>query len=105
MTDEKSLFKTVTLSRTTVGNRVGVAPMTRISATSEGLATDQMVSYYTSFARGGFGLIITEGTYIDDKYSQTYFDQPGIVYDEQVERSEEHTSELQSRGHLVCRLL
>src|SRR5690625_963921 len=59
--------------------------MTRISATSEGLATDQMVSYYTSFARGGFGLIITEGTYIDDKYSQTYFDQPGIVYDEQVE--------------------
>src|SRR5690625_7967642 len=59
--------------------------MTRISATSEGLATDQMVSYYTSFARGGFGLIITEGTYIDDKYSQTYFDQPGIVYDEQIE--------------------
>src|SRR5690625_6260890 len=24
---------------------------------------------------------------------------------EEVERSEEHTSELQSRGHLVCRLL
>src|SRR5690625_7312245 len=24
---------------------------------------------------------------------------------EQVDRSEEHTSELQSRGHLVCRLL
>src|SRR5207253_11168307 len=24
---------------------------------------------------------------------------------DQVERSEEHTSELQSRGHLVCRLL
>src|SRR5437870_8494536 len=25
--------------------------------------------------------------------------------DERAERSEEHTSELQSRGHLVCRLL
>src|SRR5437870_9531596 len=25
--------------------------------------------------------------------------------DHRVERSEEHTSELQSRGHLVCRLL
>src|SRR5690625_2597663 len=25
--------------------------------------------------------------------------------DSQIERSEEHTSELQSRGHLVCRLL
>src|SRR5439155_11610603 len=32
-------------------------------------------------------------------------DEPG-VYDRHVEfRSEEHTSELQSRGHLVCRLL
>ncbi|WP_338653031.1 NADH:flavin oxidoreductase [Sporosarcina psychrophila] len=85
MTNTNTLFETVTLGRTTLENRVGVAPMTRISATSEGLATDQMVSYYTSFARGGFGLIITEGTYIDDKYSQTYFDQPGIVYDEQAQ--------------------
>jgi 2,4-dienoyl-CoA reductase-like NADH-dependent reductase (Old Yellow Enzyme family) len=85
MTDTKSLFETVTLGNTTLDNRVGVAPMTRISATSEGLVTDQMVLYYTSFARGGFGLIITEGTYIDDKYSQTYFDQPGIAYDEQAQ--------------------
>src|SRR5207253_3495474 len=36
-------------------------------------------------------------------------DSRAIVLDisevEEVERSEEHTSELQSRGHLVCRLL
>src|SRR5690625_5471283 len=31
--------------------------------------------------------------------AQTYFDKPITI------RSEEHTSELQSRGHLVCRLL
>src|SRR5256884_5045532 len=30
---------------------------------------------------------------------------PGRVHDERRERSEEHTSELQSRLHLVCRLL
>src|SRR3712207_7868013 len=28
-----------------------------------------------------------------------------LIYDEQPERSEEHTSELQSRQYLVCRLL
>src|SRR5690625_6992104 len=28
-----------------------------------------------------------------------------VVADRQMPRSEEHTSELQSRGHLVCRLL
>ncbi|MEH7387603.1 NADH:flavin oxidoreductase [Bacillus sp. JJ1521] len=85
MTDKKSLFDRVTLGNTSLENRVGVAPMTRISATSEGLATDQMVSYYTSFARGGFGFIITEGIYIDEKYSPGYIFQPGIVNDKQTE--------------------
>ncbi|WP_141136646.1 NADH:flavin oxidoreductase [Paenibacillus herberti] len=59
--------------------------MTRISATSEGLATDQMASYYASFARGGFGLIITEGAYTDELYSQGYFDQPGLANDAQAQ--------------------
>src|SRR5207253_10793075 len=31
-------------------------------------------------------------------------DSAGARITDQVERSEEHTSELQSRGHLVCRL-
>src|SRR5690625_6636831 len=32
-------------------------------------------------------------------------DRPHPVLTESAQRSEEHTSELQSRGHLVCRLL
>lgn len=83
MTDK--LFETVTVGNTALDNRVGVAPMTRISASSDGMITDQMVSYYKSFAEGGFGLVITEGTYIDDKYSQTYLDQGGIISDEQAQ--------------------
>ncbi|MEH7388797.1 NADH:flavin oxidoreductase [Bacillus sp. JJ1503] len=85
MTNTKTLFETVTLGNITVDNRVGVAPMTRISATSEGLVTDEMISYYTSFARGGFGFIITEGIYTDEKYSPGYLYQPGIVNEKQTE--------------------
>lgn len=85
MASTENLFETVTLGKTILNNRVGVAPMTRTSATEEGLVTNQMISYYTSFAQGGFGLILTEGTYIDDRYSQTYFKQPGIVYDKQAQ--------------------
>lgn len=80
-----TLFEPVTLGNTILINRVGVAPMTRISATAEGLTTKQMAAYYTSFARGGFGFIITEGLYTDDKHSPGYMDQPGIVSDEQME--------------------
>lgn len=85
VTNTKSLFETVTLGNITLDNRIGVAPMARISASFEGVATEQMVSYYTSFARGGFGLIITEGMYTDDKYSQGYFNKPGLLDGEQTQ--------------------
>lgn len=83
MTATESIFDTVILGKTVLDNCVGVAPMTRISATSDGLATDQMAAYYASFAQGGFGLIITEGLYTDGKHSPGYIYQPGIVNDEQ----------------------
>lgn len=85
MVSRKTLFEKVSIGNTTLANRAGVAPMTRISATSKGLATEQMVSYYRSFSRKGFGLIITEGLYTDDKYSPGYIYQPGIINDEQTE--------------------
>lgn len=98
VTNKDLLFETVTLGSTTLDNRVGVAPMTRTSATPEGLATDQMVSYYTSFARGGFGLIITEGIYPDDTYSQGYLNQPGIVFEEQVQAWKKVVSSVHQAG-------
>src|SRR2546422_2330012 len=39
-----------------------------------------------------------------DVREQVFFE-PGDEHDPELERSEEHTSELQSRLHLVCRLL
>ena len=53
--------------------------MTRLSATDGGLVTDRMVRYYEQFARGGWGLIETEGTYIDAEYSQCRVRQSGIA--------------------------
>lgn len=67
-----------------LANRLAVAPMTRVSATADGVPTQQMADYYAAFARGGFGLIITEGTYTDLQYSQGYLNQPGAVTDAQL---------------------
>ncbi len=61
-----------------LSNRLAVAPMTRISATPEGMPTEMMARYYARFARGGFGLVITEGIYTDQSYSQGYANQPGL---------------------------
>jgi 2,4-dienoyl-CoA reductase-like NADH-dependent reductase (Old Yellow Enzyme family) len=94
----KQLFQTINIGGTSLNNRVGLAPMTRTSATNEGLATDQMISYYTSFARGEFSLLITEGIYPDDKHSQGYFNQPGIVNDEQVQAWKKVTDSVHRAG-------
>lgn len=61
-----------------LANRLAVAPMTRVSATEDGHANETMVRYYERFARGGFGLVITEGIYTDQAFSQGYRFQPGL---------------------------
>ena len=53
--------------------------MTRLSATEDGRATAQMVAYYGTFAGGGWGLVETEATYIDDAHSQCRDRQPGLA--------------------------
>jgi 2,4-dienoyl-CoA reductase-like NADH-dependent reductase (Old Yellow Enzyme family) len=65
-------------------NRLAVAPMTRVSAEESGNATELMARYYERFAHGGFGLVITEGIYTDQKFSQGYPCQPGITDEEQA---------------------
>ncbi len=67
-----------------LANRAVVAPMTRISADVDGVPTAQMAEHYANFARGGFGLIITEGTHPDTTFSQGYRDQPGIATPAQI---------------------
>lgn len=101
-----SLFNPVKIGNEVLENRVGVAPMTRTSATPEGLATNQMAAYYSKFARGGFDLIITEGLYTDDKYSQGYLNQPGIFSDEQVSAWKKVTEAVhQEGGKIVAQLM
>ena len=75
----ETLFGSTSIGRVELSNRVALAPMTRVSATSDGVPTDRIGAYYRVFADGGFGLLITEGLYIDDQASQGYLFQPGIA--------------------------
>lgn len=73
-----SLFSPISLNRLSCKNRLAVAPMTRVTATEDGQATETMARYYERFARGGFGVVISEGTYPDQAFAQGYHNQPGI---------------------------
>ncbi|MEU5282322.1 NADH:flavin oxidoreductase [Streptomyces asoensis] len=85
----------------TLSNRLAVAPMTRVSAAPDGTPTGQMRDYYTEYARGGFGLIITEGTYTDDVYSQGYLNQPGIVSHDHIQAWKKITTTVHAAGSRI----
>ncbi|MEV6908549.1 NADH:flavin oxidoreductase [Amycolatopsis sp. NPDC051071] len=74
----------VALGALALRNRYAVAPMTRVSAQPDGTPTGEMADYYAEYARGGFGLVISEGTYTDTAASQGYLNQPGLAREEHV---------------------
>ncbi|HEU4948060.1 MAG TPA: NADH:flavin oxidoreductase [Kribbella sp.] len=87
-------------------NRLVVAPMTRTSATPDGVPTEAMAEYYADFAAGGFGLIISEGTHTDRAYSQGYLNQPGLVTGDHVDGWREVTGRVHAAGgRIIAQLM
>ena len=75
-----TLLSQIKLGPLTLRNRIAMAPLTRQMAEADGTPTDEMAAYYARRARGGLGLIITEGTYEQDAFqSRAYLSQPGIT--------------------------
>jgi len=76
---QAKLFEAFQIGPKILRNRMAVAPMTRVSGEEDGTVGRLMQDYYEKFAEGGFGLIVTEGLYTDEYYSQGYYKQPGIT--------------------------
>lgn len=100
------LFEALAIGRMALRNRMAVAPMTRVSATGGGCATEHMARYYGAFAEGGFGLVITEGIYTDKAYSQGYLHQSGLSDDVQRDAWSAVVDRVHQRGaRMVAQLM
>lgn len=95
---DSPLFAPVRINELHLANRLAVAPMTRISATPDGFVTNAMVRYYERFAKGGFALLITEGIYTDQAFSQCYENQPGLSDLAQAKAWREVTDSVHAAG-------
>ena len=100
-TDTSALFAPVVINGHTVRNRLSVAPMTRISATQDGRATDTMTHHHERFARAGFGALSTEGIYTDEAFSQGYAHQPGMVDEAQADAWQPVVRGIKTHGALA----
>lgn len=92
------LVQPTALGRLSLPNRLAVAPMTRVSASVDGLASARMQDYYAGFAEGGFGLVITEGLYTDQAFAQGYAYQPGMASGAQRDAWKPLVATVQQRG-------
>lgn len=79
-------------------NRFVVTPMSRVSATPDGVPTANMQTYYEAFALGGFSMIITEGIYTDAVAAQAYPLQPGLVTQAQQQAWKQITERVRQHG-------
>lgn len=80
------LFEPLAVSGLNLPNRIAMAPMTRrmVAEGDRGVPTPAMVGYYARRAEGGVGLIITEGTAIDDRHAFDTPTVPGIWSEDHV---------------------
>ncbi|MFD4029563.1 alkene reductase [Streptomyces sp. NPDC058637] len=90
-----SLFTSHRLGGLTLPNRVVMAPMTRIRATAEGLATPSMAAYYAQ--RATAGLIVSEGVQ-PSLIGQSSPGTPGLHTDEQVTSWQPVTEAVHANG-------
>ena len=96
-----ALFAPIVINGHAAKNRLSVAPMTRISATQDGRATEAMTRYYERFARGGFGAVITEGIYTDQAFSQGYVNQSGMTDEAQANAWKPVVNGIKAHGALA----
>ncbi len=95
----KKLFSPLKLAGQVIPNRIAMAPLTRQMAEADGTPTDEMAAYYARRARGGFGLIITEGTYEEDKLGcKAYLSQPGIANKKHVKAWKKSAAAIHDNG-------
>ena len=51
-------------------NRIVMAPMGTLNADKDGFVTDRTIKFYTEQAKGRFGMIVVECTFIDEVASK-----------------------------------
>ncbi|KAJ7080566.1 flavoprotein NADH-dependent oxidoreductase [Mycena crocata] len=99
-----ALFTPLRLGNVTISNRIGMSALTRNRASKEGVPNEVMKKYYDQRARGGAGIIVSEGTLITRQGTE-WPNAPGIWSKSQVEAWKKITDSVHAHGSKIyCQL-
>ena len=79
------LFSSFQLKNFRLRNRIGVAPMTRMSSPGEGIPRQDVLDFLVRRAKNGAALVYTEGIVTDDESAQGYPGQARLLTQRQVD--------------------
>ncbi|MDI7260196.1 MAG: FAD-dependent oxidoreductase [Thermodesulfobacteriota bacterium] len=103
MIQPTKIFEPGKIGSMSVRNRIVMAPMGTHSADSGGYVTDRMIDYYVERAKGGVGLIITEGIKVLLESGGPY--SGNISDDKFIPRFRDLTCAVQAHGaRMACQL-
>lgn len=79
------VFKPFQLKKFTIRNRLGVAPMTRLTAGPDSIPRQDVFEFLVRRAENGAGIVYTEGVVTDFESSQGYPHQARILNQQQID--------------------
>ncbi len=99
------LFSPFTIKEITCKNRIGVAPMTRMSASGDSIPREDVLQFLITRARNGAGMVYTEAIVTDYESAQGYPGQARILNQNQLDAWKNVTDEIRRHGAVsVCQV-
>ncbi len=98
-----SLFSPMTINGITFKNRIGVAPMTRMSAGDTSIPRKDVLDFLVTRAKNNAGLVYNEAIVTDDESAQGYPGQARLLKPDQVDAWKQVTESIREQGAVsVC---
>ncbi len=98
-----SLFSPFTINEFTFKNRLGVAPMTRMSAGDNSIPRQDVFDFLVTRAKNNAGIVYTEAIVTDYESAQGYPGQARILNQDQVDAWKKVTDDIRSYGAIsIC---
>lgn len=95
---ESRLFTPFTIKNFTLKNRIGVAPMTRISGDADSIPRQDVLDFLVRRARNGAGMVYTEAIVTDYESAQGYPRQARITTQKQIDAWKKVTDAIRQEG-------
>ncbi len=98
MSQAADLFSTFTLKNYTLKNRIGVAPMTRMSGGADAIPRKDVFDFLNRRAQNGAAIVYTEAIVTDYESAQGYPGQARLTTQKQIDAWSEVAQEIKKNG-------